>query len=77
MTKKERFIEAVVDIEWIQFQQVHNEGGRASCQDDRETFEIMRKSQFLAWTEEVLESYLQDLRDAWKEGWNLLTEKYA
>ena len=43
MTKKERFIDAVVDIEWIQFQQVHNEGGRASCQDDRETFEIMRK----------------------------------
>ena len=77
MTKKERFIEAVVDIEWIQFQQVHNEGGRASCQDDRETFEIMRKSQFLAWTEEVLESYLQDLRDAWKEGWNLLTEKLS
>lgn len=77
MTKKERFIDAVVDIEWIQFQQVHNEGGRASCQDDRETFEIMRKSQFLAWTEEVLESYLQDLRDAWKDGWNLLTEKYA
>ena len=37
----------------------------------------MRKSQFLAWTEEVLESYLQDLRDAWKDGWNLLTEKYA
>lgn len=27
MTKKERFIDAVVDIEWIQFQQVHNEGG--------------------------------------------------
>ena len=59
MTKKERFIEAVVDIEWIQFQQVHNEGGRASCQDDRETFEIMRKSQFLAWRRLVMICFLK------------------
>lgn len=77
MSKKEELIEAVVEMEWKQFQNVHNEGGRASCQDDKETFDIMRKSQFLAWKEEVIESYLQDLRKAWEKGWNLLTEKYA
>lgn len=77
MSKKEELTEAVVEMEWRQFQNVQNEGGRASCQDDRETFEIMRKSQFLAWDEEVIESYLCDLNEAWDKEWNLLTEKYA
>lgn len=77
MSKKEELIKSVVEMEWKQFQYVHNEGGRASCQDDRETFEIMRKSQFLTWEEDVLKSYLRDLNKAWDEGWNLLTEKYA
>lgn len=35
-------IEKIIELEWNQFQAVHNEGGRASCQDDRETFDIMR-----------------------------------
>lgn len=77
MSKKEDLIEAIVKTEWGQFQKVHNEGGRAACQDDRETFDIMRKSQFLTWEEEVLESYLRDLEEAEEKGWNLLTEKYA
>lgn len=74
---KNQLIKEIVEMEWQQFQNVHNEGGRASCQDDKETFEIMRNSQFLVWNEEVLKSYLADLQDAWADGWNLLTEKYA
>lgn len=70
-------INQIVELEWKQFQGVHNEGGRASCQDDRETFDIMRKSQFLAWDDEVVESYWQDLQAAEDRDWNLLTEKYA
>ena len=70
-------IEKIVALEWKQFQAVHNEGGRASCQDDYETFEIMRKSQFLAWDEEVVRSYLIDIEKAEEKSWNLLTEKYA
>lgn len=70
-------IEQIVALEWKQFQAVHNEGGRASCQDDYETFEIMRKSQFLAWDREVAESYLEDIKRAEEIPWNLLTEKYA
>ncbi|MCI9077151.1 MAG: DUF4125 family protein [Dorea sp.] len=74
---KESLINQIVALEWQQFQNVNNEGGRAECQDNRETFEIMRKSQFLAWDQDVLESYLQDLTEAEKKHWNLLTEKYA
>ena len=75
--EKQKLTEAVVRLEWKQFQYVQNEGGRASCQDNPETFSIMRKSQFLAWDLEVLVSYANDLMEAEKKNWNLLTEKYA
>lgn len=76
-SEKAARIAAIVDEEWRQFQQVQNEGGRASCQDDRDTFVLMRTSQFTPWNEEVLASYQQDLNRAGEQGWNLLTEKYA
>lgn len=75
--RKTARIEAVVNEEWRQFQQVQNEGGRAACQNDRSTFVLMRTSQFTPWKEEVLASYQQDLNRAREQGWNLLTEKYA
>ena len=37
----------------------------------------MRKSQFLTWDTETLESYRRDLTEAEDKGWNLLSEKYA
>ncbi len=70
-------IRKIVEEEWSQFQKVNNEGGRASCQDDWKTFYIMRKSQFLVWPEEVLDSYYGDLCKAREEGKNLLFYKYA
>lgn len=76
MEKKKERIDYVIELEWEQFQQVQNEGGRASCQDDRRTFDIMRRSQFLAWEEQVLKSYQKDLLDAKAAGWNLIREKY-
>ena len=45
------------------FQNVRNTGGRAACQDDFETFDVMRKSQFLIWDLPLLESYWQDLQE--------------
>lgn len=70
-------IETIVELEWKQFDKVVNEGGRADCQDDFETFSIMRKSQYMTWNEELLESYLDDLKSAEANGRNLIMEKYA
>ena len=70
-------IEQIVEMEWEMFQNVRNTGGRAACQDDFETFEVMRKSQFLIWDLPLLESYWQDLQEGKAQGRNLVMEKYA
>lgn len=70
-------VEKIVELEWKQFDKVKNEGGRASCQDDFQTFSIMRKSQYLTWPDELLESFCNDLLSAENKGWNLIMEKYA
>lgn len=75
--KIETLIKDIVELEWKQFQLVKNEGGRADCQNDKNTFEIMRRSQFLSWDLEVLKSYYNDIVYAQKTGRNLLEEKYA
>lgn len=74
---KEEYVEKIVALEWKQFDKVENEGGRAECQNNWNTFSIMRKSQYLTWTEELLASYYGDLTEAEEKGWNLITEKYA
>ncbi|MBL0699692.1 MAG: DUF4125 family protein [Desulfosarcina sp.] len=50
---------------------------KASCQEDPEMFKIVRSSQFVSWSRETLESYLQDLKSAEKNNINLMTQKYA
>lgn len=70
-------VNEIVELEWKQFDLVENVGGRASCQDDFSTFAIMRKSQYMTWPKVLLESYLNDLKEANQKGWNLITEKYA
>ena len=70
-------VDKIVELEWKQFDKVKNEGGRADCQDDFGTFQIMRKSQYLAWPEKLLYSYYNDLLAAENKGWNLIMEKYA
>ena len=75
--RNKKVVEKIIELEWKQFDQVQNEGGRASCQDDFETFSIMRKSQYLTWDEELLNSYYNDLLLAEQTGWNLIMEKYA
>ena len=75
--EKEKLIDRIIRMEWNQFDQVKNEGGRAECQDDWNTFSLMRKSQYRTWTKGLLSSYDRDLTEADKDGWNLITEKYA
>ena len=74
---KEKLVERLVKLEWQNFDKVKNEGGRADCQDDWDTFSIMRTSQYLTWTEEMLLSYIRDFEEAMVKGWNLITEKYG
>jgi hypothetical protein len=75
--KKEEVIARIIAIEWKMFQDVPNIGGTAPCQEERQTFEIMRVSQAASWSETALESYLDDLVEAQKQDRNLMTEKYA
>ncbi len=70
-------VNRVVEAEWEAFDQVKNEGGRASCQDDWNTFSKMRKSQYMTWSIEMIESFLEDMESAKAAGWNLITEKYG
>jgi hypothetical protein len=77
MSKKEDLVSKIIEREWDMFQNVNNIGGKASCQQNYQTFETMRYSQAMSWSEDTLESYLEDLQDAQKNERNLLTEKYA
>ena len=74
---KAALVDELVSLEWQAFDKVQNEGGRADCQDDWNTFSIMRKSQYLTWNEEMLKSYISDFHRANDRGWNLITEKYG
>lgn len=74
---KEQLVDEIVQMEWKAFDQVKNEGGRAGCQDDFTTFEIMRKSQYMTWTTEMLTRYKADFALQTEKGWNPITEKYA
>lgn len=75
--KKEQLVFEITQLEWDMFQHVYNTGGRASCQDNPDTFFKMRMSQWLAYSEEVLESYRDDCVKAIENGDNLLWQKYA
>ncbi|EIK80868.1 hypothetical protein CGSMWGv1400E_04225 [Gardnerella vaginalis 1400E] len=75
--KTQNLAEEITKLEWQQFQLTENEGGRANCQGDWQTFHIMRMSQFLTWPLDLQKSYKQDLERANSDGSNLITEKYA
>ena len=75
---EQELVRKIAEAEWRMFDAVNRGTGlRASCQEDPETFFIMRTSQAEAWTEALRESYYADLLAAEAEGRNLLTEKYA
>lgn len=74
---RNEIMETLIKLEWNAFDKTVNEGGRAYCQDDWTTFNAMRKSQYMTWSEEMLLSYIDDFNEANKRGWNLITEKYG
>ena len=75
-------IEEILAIEWDMFQHTENIGGRAGCQDDFETFYIMRGSQYANWTDEMRSCWLEFLKECWTADGpgrrrNLVAEKYG
>ena len=76
-TEKEKQIDQIIEVEWEMFQKVQNIGGRAQCQDDFETFWIMRTSQYENWSDSMRAVYLKYLLRCREEDRNLVTEKYA
>ena len=66
----------IISIEWDMFSAVNEGEERASCQEDRDTFEGMRAAQVDAWSDEAAASYLSDLEAAVGCGRNLVEEKY-
>ncbi|MBU3947680.1 MAG: DUF4125 family protein [Proteobacteria bacterium] len=76
MERKE-LTKSILELEWEMFTNVSNADGRASCQDDRPTFMIMRKAQADIWDMDTLSSYSNDLKAAKENKINLMTIKYA
>ncbi|MDR2108796.1 MAG: DUF4125 family protein [Coriobacteriales bacterium] len=75
---KSETIDAIVAREWEMFVAVNEKNGnRAACQEDPESFTVMRRSQFAIWSEAAAASYLNDLIVAGEQGRNLLQEKYV
>lgn len=76
MDDRVRLIDRIVEIELEMFLSVPADGDY-SCRRHPDSFRLHRKAQFSIWSQDTLQSYLNDLQRAAKEGLNLMTIKYA
>jgi hypothetical protein len=72
----EELINDIVAIELRMFLTVQT-AGPTTCQEQPETFKLMRRAGFHVLSSKTLESYLQDLQEALEDDRNLVTLKYA
>lgn len=76
-TVKQELVEQIILKEYAMFSNVKNIGARASCQDDFETFYVMRSAQHHIFGIHTLKRYQKDLELAERERRNLIAEKYS
>ncbi|UCE35794.1 MAG: DUF4125 family protein, partial [Deltaproteobacteria bacterium] len=76
MAAREKLIAKIVELELEMFLTVPADG-IYSCQQDPDDFRLHRRAQFSMWSEDTLQSYLEDLCRAKEDGTNLMTIKYA
>ncbi|QGP93178.1 hypothetical protein MGLY_25790 [Neomoorella glycerini] len=74
--KKRELIKEILQIELEMFKQVRT-AAPSRCQENTDSFLLVRGAAFANWSEQTLACYLQDLQEARQEGRNLMTEKYA
>ena len=76
MSGKKKLIDTIVELELEMFLAVPADGSY-SCQQDPAGFRLHRKAQFSTWSEDTLQSYLNDLNRARADDNNLMTIKYG
>ena len=73
---RKKVIEEIIAFELDMFQRVKT-AEPSACQENKNTFKVMRRMTHSVLSIDTLKSYLADLKKAIKEGRNLCTEKYA
>jgi hypothetical protein len=76
MSEKDQLIENILQLELEMFLNVRSRYP-VSCQENPDAFRFHRGAQFSVWSEETLQSYLDDLIKAKGQDQNLMTLKYA
>ena len=74
VSETERLIFDIAQTEWELFQNVENTGGRASCQNDPDTFFKMRMSQWMVYSKETFGKLYGRSENSIKQGRNLIFE---
>ena len=76
MAARERIIAKIVELELEMFLAVPADS-IYSCEQEPDGFGLHRRAQFSMWSEDTLQSYLDDLYRAKEDCTNLMTIKYA
>jgi hypothetical protein len=74
--EQERIITQIIALEQEMFEHI-NTYEHSPCQDRLKTFRLMRWMTHSVLSLDILQSYLEDLRQARDAGRNVMTEKYA
>lgn len=77
MMDKNRLLDEIAEREFQMFLAAPEQGDTAQFQDRPEIFKLTRRMAHSAHDNEFLESYLDDLREAAKNGRNFMREKYG